>query len=119
MLIRGLAALSAGLIAVSMLAAPADAQTRGKRVVTNRDRTVVVMRDEDGRTRTRVIIQRRSFLDAGVNLKPGERKYTDYVIPPTYSPTVAIDNTVFNLQGLNRPGPFEVPSNKGSPQYWR
>jgi hypothetical protein len=117
MFIRGLAAISAGLIAVSMVAAPADAQSR-KRVVRNADRTVVVMRDEDGRTRTRIIIQRRSYLDAGVNLTPGQRKFTDYVIPPTYSPTVAIDNTVFNLQGLNRPGPFEIPS-KGNPQYWR
>jgi hypothetical protein len=118
MFIRGLAAISAGLIVFSMLAVPADAQTRRKRVVSNRDRTVVVMRDEDGRTRTRIIIQRRSYLDAGVNLTPGQRKFTDYVIPPTYSPTVAIDNTVFNLQGLNRPGPFEIPS-RGNPQYWR
>jgi hypothetical protein len=27
---------------------------------------------------------------------PGERKFTDYAIPPNYSPTQVIDNTAFS-----------------------
>jgi hypothetical protein len=44
----------------AMVATSADAQTaqtKKKTVVYNRDRTVIVSRDEDGRTRTRIIIQ--------------------------------------------------------------
>ena len=32
--------------------------------------------------RTRVYISKRSWLDAGVEVKPGDRHYLDYVIPP-------------------------------------
>src|SRR5947207_8489732 len=38
------------------------------------------------RTRTRVTVERRSFLDAGTEVLPGERKFTDYAFPPGYSP---------------------------------
>jgi hypothetical protein len=55
----------AALCALAVLAVPADAQTTRKRVYANRDQTVVVTRGEDGKTRTRVIIQKRSFLDPG------------------------------------------------------
>ncbi len=103
--------------ALCAIALPADAQTRTKRVVTNRDHTVVVMRDEDGRKRTRIIVQRRSYLDAGVNVKPGDRKYTDYVISPTSSVNPAIDNTAFNFGNSNRPGPFDLPG-KNNPMQW-
>ena len=49
------------------------AQTKKKTVVYNRDRTVMISRDEDGRTRTRIIIQKRSYLDPGTESFPGER----------------------------------------------
>lgn len=35
--------------------------------------------------RTRVYVTRRSWLDAGTEVQPGERKFTDYAIPPGYS----------------------------------
>src|SRR5262249_58302097 len=38
----------------------------------NPDNTVQISRDEGGRTRTRVIIQKRSFLDPGTETFPGE-----------------------------------------------
>lgn len=44
--------------------------------------------------RTRVYISRRSWLDAGTEVLPGERKFNDYAIPP--GSTFARDN-------LNRP----------------
>ena len=55
------------------------------------DSTVFYYIDEFGRRRTRIILQRRSFLDAGTEVKPGERKYSDYAIPPGYS---AIDTVL-------------------------
>ncbi|MGI8526368.1 MAG: hypothetical protein ACR2K5_09375 [Pseudolabrys sp.] len=108
----------AAVAAFGLLSAPADAQTRTKRVVTrNADHTVSVTRDEDGRTRTRIIVQQRSYLDAGNNVLPGERKYLDYVIPPTSSINPAINNTAFNFGNSNLPGPFDLPS-KNNPMQW-
>jgi hypothetical protein len=108
----GLVAIVAAAAALSVLAAPADAQaTKKKRVVVrNADHTVYVSRDEDGRTRTRIIVQRRSYLDAGTNVKPGDRKYTDYAYPPGYSVTGVIDKTPFGIDSQIRPGPFDLPS---------
>jgi hypothetical protein len=34
------------------------------------------------RPRARVTVAPRSFLDAGTEVKPGERKFTDYAFPP-------------------------------------
>ena len=62
---------------LALVAAPAFAQDgqakKKKTVVMNRDHTVQVSRDEDGRTRTRIIIQKRSYLDPGTETFPGER----------------------------------------------
>lgn len=41
--------------------------------------------------RTRVYISRRSWLDAGTQVLPGERKFTDYAFPPGYSYGQQID----------------------------
>jgi hypothetical protein len=38
------------------------------------------------RPRARVIIERRSFLDAGTEVIPGDSRITDYAFPPGYSP---------------------------------
>jgi hypothetical protein len=46
-----------------------------------------------------VTVQKRSFLDAGVEVKPGQRKFTDYAFPPGYSPTSSIDFTSGNVRG--------------------
>jgi hypothetical protein len=35
--------------------------------------------------RTRVYITKRSWLDAGVEVLPGDRKFNDYAFPPNYS----------------------------------
>lgn len=44
--------------------------------------------------RTRVYVTRRSWLDAGTEVLPGERKFTDYAFPPGRS---------FGQENLNRP----------------
>ena len=67
------AALVAGM---AFAVSPADAQTRyyysnGKtRVATTQ------------RPRARVTVAPRSFLDAGTEVKPGDRKFLDYAFPP-------------------------------------
>lgn len=105
--------------AVSLLVAPADAQTKTadaqtkkKTVVYNRDRTVMISRDEDGRTRTRIIIQKRSYLDPGTETFPGERgRNTDYVENPNQRAGGVINNTsagLYNTQSA-LPGPWTLP----------
>ena len=89
------------IAAMGLMAGPADAQSRG------RDNTVVVNKDESGRTRTRIIIQKRSYLDAGTEVLPGERKYRDYVYTPSHSATRVIDNTPFSRPSFM--GPFDLP----------
>ncbi len=51
-----------------------------------RSSTVFVSRDETGRTRTKIIVQKRSYLDGGTEVLPGQRHFLDYAIPPYYSP---------------------------------
>ncbi len=107
--------------AVPLLAAPAEAQTKPadtqakkRTVVYNRDRTVQVTRDEDGRTRTRIIIQKRSYLDPGTETFPGERggRNTDYVERPNQRASGVLDNTPFGLYNTQSalPGPWTLPS---------
>lgn len=110
MMLRGLAGLAIVMAAV-LCAPPADAQTERKRVVRNMDGTVVRSRDEDGRSRTRIIIQRRSYLDPGTEVLQGERNYTDYVMSPTYSPNSVLNNTAFGSRGT-LPGPWDLPGKR-------
>ena len=103
----------AGILA--LLAAPANAQTsqtKKRTVAYNRDRTVVVTRDEDGRTRTRVIIQKRSYLDPGTETFPGERiGNTGYIENPNQYAGSVINNTsagLYNTQSA-LPGQWTLP----------
>jgi hypothetical protein len=80
-------------------------------VVYNRDRTVQVTRDEDGRTRTRIIIQKRSYLNPGTETFPGEHgRNTDYVERPNQRASGVLDNTVFGSNQTALPGPWTLPS---------
>ena len=54
--------------------------------------------------RTRVYVTRRSWLDAGTEVLPGDRKFTDYAFPPGQS---------FGQQNLNR-SLERQPFNSGS-----
>ena len=101
------AGLSAAVIAVAFASAPAEAAP-AKRTIAKQTRPAVTRQVAVNRARTRVIVQPRSFLDAGTELLPGERKFNDYAFPPGYSPTSVIDNKA----GHHRsplPGPFELP----------
>ena len=97
--------------ALALLAAPADAQTKKKKtVVSSRDHTVQVSRDEDGRTRTRIIIQKRSYLDPGTETFPGERGDHDYAVLPNHRASGVLDNTTFGGHTTSLPGPWSLPS---------
>lgn len=96
--------------ALGLAAASTDAAAQSKRVYSNRDRTVVISRDEDGRTRTRIIIQKRSYLDPGTEPLPGERSTLDYAQRPNQRPDDVLGNTAYG--GSNDtalPGPWTLP----------
>jgi hypothetical protein len=98
---------AAGAIAGTLLVAlssPADAQSRRRPAADG-----VWPRMAPARPASRITVRRRSFLDAGTEVLPGERKYTDYVFPPGYS---AVGNVLgpgrdFRRQPL--PDPFDLP----------
>jgi len=104
---------------LALVAAPAFAQDgqakKKKTVVMNRDHTVQVSRDEDGRTRTRIIIQKRSYLDPGTETFPGERVgNTGYIENPNQYAGSVINNTsagLYNTQSA-LPGPWTLPSKR-------
>jgi hypothetical protein len=100
--------------AVALLAAPADAAAKKKRVVLSNGHTVFVSRDEEGRKRTRVIIQKRSYLDPGTETYPGERRENESAFLPDQHASTVLDNTVFGQNQWALPGPFDLPS-RGNP----
>jgi hypothetical protein len=59
---------------------------------------------------TRIYVSKRSWLDGGTEVLPGDRKFTDYALPPPLGlPT-------FNRQIVNRPIdriPLNPPSDMG------
>jgi ABC-type amino acid transport substrate-binding protein len=68
--------LCAALVAATAVAVPAaEAQTE-RPYVTTPKRVANAQRP-----RARVTVAPRSFLDAGTEVKPGERKFTDYAFP--------------------------------------
>ena len=69
------AGLCAVMIAGTALAVPAaQAQTKKQYVYTT-------TRGAPAKPRARVTVAPRSFLDAGTEVRPGDRKFTDYAFP--------------------------------------
>lgn len=63
--------------------------------------------------RNRIVVERRSYLDAGTVVKPGSKSYLDYALPPswfypTYGPTSAGPGPVTGLR-WPLPGQFDLP----------
>jgi len=102
--------------AMSLLAAPADAAPKKKTVIAARGHTVYTSRDEDGRKRTRIIIQKRSYLDPGTEVFPGENSDHGYAYSPTHSASSILDNTAFGRNQSALPGAFDLPS-KNNPWF--
>jgi hypothetical protein len=111
MRLRTLAAL-AGTALAGLLLLPADADAAPRKrqkqtedfFFTSPDRRVV-----QSRPRSRITVQRRSYLDAGTEVMPGERKFREYATPYGYS---AIDDILGPGKGWNRTpfnDPYDVP----------
>jgi hypothetical protein len=89
-----------GVLAIGLGTTQADAQT--KRKPTNVNSTansaaagpVGPNRSYQSGPRTRVFVSTRSWLDAGVEVLPGDRKFNDYAFP---------QSTSFARENLNRP----------------
>ena len=60
------------------------------------------------RPRSRVVVVSRSFLDAGREVLPGERKFLDYAFSPTHTTLDVVTNTGGRVGWHNSPlpGPF-------------
>ena len=105
-----LAALLSAIAVVAWSAAPADAQS--SRLKYDKDGRVTYGARGPNRSyqqgpNTRVYITTRSWLDAGTEVLPGERKFTDYAYPPQRS---------FGMENRNRPldrQPLSPPSDLG------
>jgi hypothetical protein len=92
--------LCAAAIAATTLA-PADAvaQTRKKHY-------------SSSRPRARVVVGPRSFLDAGTEVKPGDRKFTDYAFPPGFQGSSGYVTNIGGKVGWDRSPfmqPFQLP----------
>jgi hypothetical protein len=99
--------------AVDVATTPAGAQTprqhydsRGRPSYGSRGPNVVYQQGPH----TRVYITKRSWLDAGVEVLPGDRKFTDYAFPPEIGyPSFAREN---NNRPIDRQ-PLNPPSDLG------
>jgi len=101
---KSAAALCFGLVLIGLAAAPANAQTRQRVARVVADGTRITTTDENGRTRTRIVVQQRSFLDGGTEVLPGQRKFTDYVNPWGSSPLASLVEGT-NIGGIRYPLP--------------
>jgi hypothetical protein len=108
MRLKFVATTCAAATALTLLAAPAFAQSRDRHIVYDaRGRTVFTSRDERGRTRTRLIIQKRSYLDPGTETSPGESEH-NYAFGADQRGTSVLDNTPFGSNNSALPGPFDL-----------
>jgi hypothetical protein len=111
------AGLCVGVMAVTAIAAaPAEAATKKKQYVYTTARAAPV-----NRPRARVTVAPRSFLDAGTEVLPGERKFTDYAFPTgPYSMPLSVVQSTGGRVGWHQsplPGPFDLPS-RYNPYGW-
>jgi hypothetical protein len=109
----GVASLAALTVFAVASAAPAGAQAVDQPATHAVKNTVKKKPPADRDAPAHVTVQKRSFLDAGVEVKPGQRKFTDYAFPPGYSPTSAIDFTTTNIRG-----PLVGPWDTSRDNFW-
>ena len=99
------AGAAAALMAAALIASTTtDASAQQRRVVSSDRGGYSYMQGP----RTRVYVSRRSWLDAGTEVSPGDRKFQDYVFPPGWN--LADHNDPrggFRRQPL--PDPWDLP----------
>lgn len=109
MRLKVVATAFAAAAAFGLLALPAGAAPKKRVVVNARGHTVFVSRDEDGRRRTRVIIQKRSYLDPGTERFPGENSEHGYAFSPNHRASSVLDNTTFGSNQSALPNMWTLP----------
>jgi hypothetical protein len=57
------------------------------------------------RKRSQIVVRPPSFLDAGTEALPGERKFLDYALPPTHTAMEVVQNTGGRVGWHNSPLP--------------
>jgi hypothetical protein len=109
------AIVCAAAVALSSVAVTsADAQAQKKRVAAKKYGPVPISMAPP---RARITV-RRSFLDAGTHVIPGDRKFTDYALPPYYYPGSVADNRGgMYIDQTALPGPFTLPG-RDNPYPW-
>jgi hypothetical protein len=111
---------AAAVALTSVAVTPADAQTQNqkqKRQAAKKKLGPVPVSMAPP-PRARITVQRRTYLDAGTHVIPGDRKFMDYAIPPGYSPTAVIDNRAgVYIDQTALPGPFTLPG-RDNPYPW-
>jgi len=68
-------------VGIAFAVVPANAVTKKRP-----DATYTRVVNEDGRPRTRIVVQRRSFLDPGTETLPLAQHYHDYAFSPYLAP---------------------------------
>jgi hypothetical protein len=110
---------AAALALSSAAVTPADAQTQKKsatKKAAKKYRPVPISMAPP--PRARITVQRRTFLDAGTHVIPGDRKFTDYALPPAYYPASVADNRGgMYIDQSALPGPFTLPG-RDNPWPW-
>ncbi len=96
-------ALAAGVLIAASFASSASAQApqydrRGRPVYGNSPNVVY----QQG-PHTRIYVSKRSWLDGGTEVLPGDRKFTDYAYPPGPSFATQNNNRSLERQPLNPP----------------
>lgn len=111
------AAFCAAALALSAVAVtPADAQSHKKSAAKKKFGPVPTSMAPP--PRARITVTRRSYLDAGTHVIPGDRKFKDYALPPTYYPSAVADNRGgMYVDQSALPGPFTLPG-RDNPWPW-
>jgi hypothetical protein len=106
---------AAAVVAISFDTTSASAQTKRQQQQYDRDGRPIYGPQGPNRSymqgpRTRIYVTSRSWLDAGTEVLPGDRKFQDYAFPP------AVGYPSFARENLNRPidrQPLNPPSDMG------
>jgi len=115
----GLKTIGGVVVALALVTAPLQAQTTKRSTEAGASRAQVdSAATRTKRTRTvatravpRVVVTKRSYLDAGTEVKPGERHFTDYVFYPGYNPWKSYNIDPMN-SFLSPPDPFWLPGSR-------
>jgi hypothetical protein len=89
-------------------AQPALPETPSQPASAAKQQTTPMRHARIGRPRARIVVVRRSYLDAGTQLSPGERKFLDYAQPALHQPYNVVTNVGGRVGWHNSPlpGPF-------------